>query len=76
MKAIEIARVIEEFAPVAIQETWDNSGFCIGNPQTQINGVLLALDCTPEVIQEAIEIGANMIITHHPLIFRAVKKIT
>ncbi len=76
MRASDIASVIEEFAPIYIQESWDNAGFCIGSPQQEIRAVLLAFDCTVSVVEEAIEVGANMIITHHPLIFGGVKKIS
>lgn len=73
--AKDIAAYIEEFAPLQYQEKWDNSGFCIGDKEQEIKGILVALDCTPELIKEAIEVGANMIITHHPLIFGGVSKI-
>ncbi|OFY42674.1 MAG: Nif3-like dinuclear metal center hexameric protein [Bacteroidetes bacterium GWF2_40_14] len=76
MKAIEIVRIIEEFAPEAIQESWDNSGLAIGDLDTEIKSVLLALDCTPEIIDEAISTGSQMIITHHPLIFKGIRQIS
>lgn len=76
MKAGEIVKILEDFAPCSIQESWDNSGFIIGNEGIDVKSVLLALDCTPAVIEEAIETGADMIITHHPLIFSPLKKIT
>ncbi len=76
MKAFELVEPIEEFAPVADQEKWDNCGFSVGDPQMEVHKALLALDCTEEVVDEAIEIGADIIITHHPLIFSGVKKIS
>lgn len=76
MKAGEIVKVLEDFAPCSIQESWDNSGFIIGNEGAEVKSVLLALDCTPAVIEEAIESGTDMIITHHPLIFSPLKRIT
>lgn len=76
MKAIEVASALEEIAPVTLQESWDNSGFIIGNPSKEVNSAILGLDCTPEIIEEAIETGADMIITHHPLIFKGIKSIT
>lgn len=76
MRARDVTSVIEEFAPAIHQEGWDNSGYCIGSPDQSVNGALLALDCTDEVVTEAIESGINMIITHHPLIFDGVKKIS
>ena len=76
MKAKEVAAIIEEFAPLSLQEGWDNAGFSVGDSNQEVTSVLVALDCTPELILEAVELGANMIITHHPLIFGGVKKIT
>ena len=76
MKVKDIIQVIEGFAPLSIQEKWDNSGLCIGSPEAEVNGVLLALDCTPELVDEAVECGADMIVTHHPLIFSGLKKIS
>lgn len=76
MKAFELVRPIEEMAPLFQQEKWDNCGFSVGDPHKEVSKVLLALDCTEEVIDEAISCGADMIITHHPLIFGGVKKIS
>lgn len=68
--------VIEGFAPLSIQEKWDNSGLCIGSPDSRVSSILLGLDCTPELVDEAVECGADMIVTHHPLIFSGLKKIS
>ena len=76
MKVKDIINIIEEFAPLGIQEKWDNSGLCIGSPEDEVASVLMGLDCTPELVDEAIECGADMIITHHPLIFSGLKKIS
>ena len=76
LKVKDIIRVIEEFAPLSLQEKWDNSGLCIGSPEADVSSVLLALDCTPELVDEAIDTGADMIVTHHPLIFSGIKKIS
>lgn len=75
MKAREIAAVIEEFAPLPTQESWDNAGFCIGSPDTEVHGVLVGFDCTPALLQEAVARGADMVVTHHPLIFGGLKRI-
>lgn len=75
MKAWEVVAVLEEFAPRIFQESWDNAGFCIGDPQQEVTGVMLGLDCTPALLDEAIACGANLIITHHPLIFHGLKRI-
>ncbi len=76
MKVRNITDAIEEFAPLSIQEDWDNSGLCIGSPEQEVHGVLLGFDCTPALVDEAVECGADMIVTHHPLIFRGVRKIS
>ena len=76
MKVKDIINIIEEFAPLSIQESWDNSGLCIGSPEDEVSSVLLGLDCTPELVDEAIACGADMIVTHHPLIFSGLKKIS
>ena len=75
MLARDIIKVIEEFAPLDIQEKWDNSGLCIGSDEVQVTSVLVGFDCTEDLVDEAIRLGANMIITHHPLIFSGLKKI-
>ena len=76
MKVKDIIKVIEDFAPLSIQEGWDNSGLCVGSPEDEVTSVLLALDCTPELVDEAVACGADMIVTHHPLIFSGLKKIS
>jgi dinuclear metal center YbgI/SA1388 family protein len=76
MKVKDIIEVIEEFAPLSIQESWDNSGLCVGSPEDEVSSVLLALDCTEALVDEAVECGADMIVTHHPLIFSGMKKIS
>lgn len=75
MKASEVARIIEDFAPVDTAAGWDNPGFCIGSPDQEVHGVLVGFDCTPDLVREAVRRGADMIVTHHPLIFHGVKKI-
>ena len=75
MKVKDITAVIEEFAPLSIQESWDNSGLLIGSPEDDVNGVLVGFDCTPELIDEAVAKGCNMVVTHHPLIYKGVKRI-
>ena len=76
MKVKEISAAIEAFAPLSCQEDWDNSGLCIGSPEQEVHGVLIGFDCTPALVQEAAESGADMIVTHHPLIFGGIKKIS
>ncbi|MCI6492221.1 MAG: Nif3-like dinuclear metal center hexameric protein [Bacteroidales bacterium] len=71
----DIIKVIEEFAPLSNQESWDNCGLCMGSENAVVTGVLLALDCTEETVDEAIRKGLNLIVTHHPMIFSGVRKI-
>ena len=74
-KVKDVAAAIEEFAPLSVQEKWDNSGLCIGSMEAPVGSVLLGLDCTPDLVDEAVSVGADMIVTHHPLIFSGLKKI-
>lgn len=76
MRVSDIIKVIEDFAPLSIQEKWDNSGLCIGSADAPVTSVLLGLDCTPELVDEAIACGADMIVTHHPLIFSGLRRIS
>lgn len=76
MKASAVAAAIEEKAPLSLQESWDNSGFCIGDGDSEVHSALVGFDCTPELIDEAVSLGADMVITHHPLIFGGIKKIS
>ena len=75
MKVADITAVLEQFAPLRIQESWDNSGLIIGSPEDDVHGVLVGFDCTPALILEAVEKGCDMVVTHHPLIFKGIKRI-
>jgi len=75
MKIKEMIRPLEEMAPISLQESYDNSGLLIGSPEDEINGVLISLDLTDKVIEEAIMKKCNLIISHHPLIFSGLKRI-
>lgn len=76
MKLSEVIQFLDsEFHP-EYQEDYDNSGFLLGDPERECSGVLVALDLTPSVIDEAMACGANLIVTHHPFIFGGVKRIT
>ena len=72
----EVIAALERFAPVQYQESYDNSGLLIGNYNTQVKGVLLSLDITENVVEEAILLGANLIVCHHPVIFSGLKAVT
>lgn len=72
----EIISYFESFAPAKLQESYDNSGLLIGRPETEISKALITLDITDEVMKEAIESKCNLIIAHHPIIFKGLKKLT
>lgn len=76
VKAKDIIKCMEKLAPKHLAEAWDNPGIMIGDCEMYVNKILFALDCSESVIDEAIEIGANMIITHHPMIFKGIKSVT
>ena len=76
MKIAEVTKLIEDFAPLSIQESWDNAGMQVGNSQAEATGALLCLDVTEAIVEEAVKKGINLIITHHPLLFRGLKSIT
>ncbi|MCQ2441503.1 MAG: Nif3-like dinuclear metal center hexameric protein [Oscillospiraceae bacterium] len=65
----DILCLMDEKAPFSMQESWDNSGLLVGRRSAEVNSVFLTLDITPETIQEAIDAGANLIVSHHPVIF-------
>lgn len=71
----ELTAYLESLAPAAFQEDYDNSGLIIGDPASEISAVLVTLDITDEVLEEAIQKKANLIVAHHPLIFRGLKKL-
>lgn len=75
MKIRELTAVLEQLAPVQYQEDYDNAGLIIGDPETELQGVLVTLDVTEEVIREAVSKGCNLVVAHHPLIFRGLKKL-
>ncbi len=72
----DITSCIERFAPLALQEGYDNSGLQVGNLLSNVESVMLTVDITEEVIDEAIVKGINMVIAHHPLIFSGLKRLT
>jgi dinuclear metal center YbgI/SA1388 family protein len=76
MKIEELTNYLEELAPLHYQESYDNSGLIVGNEKVEITNVLISLDCIENVIDEAIEKKCNLIIAHHPIIFKGLKKIT
>lgn len=75
MRCGEVIKLLEELAPLNLACDWDNPGLMVGMREDEVSKILLAVDCTEEVIDYAIETGADMIITHHPMLFRGLKKI-
>lgn len=76
MKVKDITDYLETIAPRAYQESYDNAGLLTGEPSQEIKGALVTLDCTEEVVDEAIAKNINLIIAHHPIIFKGLKKVT
>ncbi len=76
MKIKEVVYALEQFAPLPLQEDFDNAGLQVGLTETEVSGALLCLDVTEKVIDEAISLGCNLVVSHHPLVFRPLKRIT
>ena len=72
----EIISCLEDWAPPVYQESYDNSGLLTGDKAMMVHKALIALDCTEEVVDEAIHSGCQLIIAHHPVIFKGLKKLT
>ncbi len=72
----DLARLIEAAAPLPYQESYDNAGLQCGDPNAEIQAVLVALDCTPAVVAEAVRRGCNVVLVHHPVVFRPLKRLT
>jgi dinuclear metal center YbgI/SA1388 family protein len=70
----DITNCLELLAPLAYQESYDNAGLIVGEAQTLVTGILVSLDCTEEIVEEAIQKGANLIVAHHPIVFKGLKK--
>ncbi|WP_436415960.1 Nif3-like dinuclear metal center hexameric protein [Petrimonas sp.] len=76
MRIKEILQAIENVAPIPLQEDFDNSGLQVGDVNREVTGALLCLDVTESVIDEAVSLGCNLIISHHPLAFKPFKSLT
>ena len=72
----DIINIIESVAPLSYQESWDNSGLQVGDRNAEIHAALLTVDVTESVVDEAISLGCDLIISHHPLIFKGLKHLT
>ena len=67
---------LERFAPLPLQESWDNAGLQVGLTETEVSGALLCLDVNERIVDEAVQKGCNLIVSHHPLLFRGLKTIS
>lgn len=72
----KVLKLVDQIAPFSSAENWDNVGLLIGNPNREVDRILIALDLTEEVFEEALEEGFDTVITHHPLLFSPLKQIT
>ena len=72
----ELIEKLEELAPKSLACEWDNSGFLVGRGEKEITKVLVALDATDRVVEQAVREKADFLLTHHPLLFRAIKQVT
>lgn len=75
MKVSDIISALETVAPLSLQEDYDNCGLLVGDPDMECTGALLTVDVTPGIVREAIDNGLNLIVAHHPLIFRGLKRL-
>ena len=76
VKIKEVLNALERFAPLPLQESWDNAGLQVGLTETEVSGALLCLDVNEKIVDEAIQKGCNLIVSHHPLLFRGLKTIS
>ena len=76
VKIKEVLSALERFAPLPLQESWDNAGLQLGLTETEVSGALLCLDVNERIVDEAIAKGCNLIVSHHPLLFRGLKTIS
>ena len=75
MTVQDVYQIIDRMAPFSTQEDFDNAGLLLGDPAMTVRGIHVALDVTGRVLDEAEAAGANLIVTHHPLMFSAVKRL-
>ena len=76
MKIKQVLSALEQFAPLPLQESWDNAGLQIGLTEADVSGALLCLDVTEQIVDEAERKGCNLVVSHHPLLFRGLKQIS
>jgi dinuclear metal center YbgI/SA1388 family protein len=76
IKIKDVTRYLEDWAPLSYQESYDNAGLLTGDSTAAVTGILVTLDCTESVVDEAIRLGCNCIVAHHPILFKGLKKLT
>lgn len=76
MRIKDVVAFLEEKAPTALQENYDNAGLIVGDPDAEVSGVLVCLDSTEAVIEEALALGCNLVVAHHPIVFGGIKRLT
>lgn len=74
MQIQDILAVLENVAPPHLQEPYDNAGLLVGDPKVEVTGVLFSLDSTEAVVEEALALGCNLVVAHHPIVFRGLKR--
>ena len=76
MKLKEVVSALEQFAPLPLQDDFDNSGLQVGLTEADVTGALLCLDVTEVIVEEAVRLGLNLIVSHHPLLFHPLRHVT
>ena len=71
----QVLDALERFAPLPLQESYDNAGLQVGLTEAEVSGALLCLDVTEDIVDEAVKLGCNLIVSHHPLLFRPLRQI-
>ena len=74
-RILDVTAYLERIAPPELQESYDNAGLIVGDPATEVTGVLTSLDCTEEIVAEAVARGCNLVVAHHPIVFRGLKRL-
>jgi dinuclear metal center YbgI/SA1388 family protein len=75
-KLSDVLGIINKISPVGLAESWDNPGLQVGDPTAEVSRIMVALDATPAVIESAVQAGCQLLVTHHPLIFKPQKTIS
>ena len=74
MKIRDLTNHLESIAPLRFQESYDNAGLIVGDPNAEVKGIMVSLDATEDVIQDAIDQGCNILVSHHPIVFSGIKQ--